>query len=308
MELSDLAVFRAVVEAGGVTRAAERLHRVQSNVTTRVQKLEAELGVALFVREGRRMQLSAAGKVLLDYAVELQALADRARAALRNTGPGGTLRLGAMESTAAIRLPAPLSELQCRHRDLAIELSTGDPAQLTAQVLAGALDAALVAEPVADARLEALPVYVEEVVIVTAAAHPPVNAPRDLAVRTVLAFPAGCPHRQRLEEWFARGALQPDRILEMGSYHAILGCAVVGMGVALMPKSVLDDYAERARLRINPMKRGFDRVRTLLVWRRDAPQANIAALAEALLAHAPKLAATTRQQPTRVPRRPRSQS
>ena len=68
MELSDLVVFRTVVSAGGVTRAANQLHRVQSNVTTRVKNLEDELGVALFIREGRRMQLTPAGKVLLGYA------------------------------------------------------------------------------------------------------------------------------------------------------------------------------------------------------------------------------------------------
>ena len=71
MELSDLVVFRTVVEAGGVTRAASRLHRVQSNVTTRVKNLEAELGVALFIREGRRMQLTPAGKRLLARAVPI---------------------------------------------------------------------------------------------------------------------------------------------------------------------------------------------------------------------------------------------
>ena len=95
MELSDLSVFQAVVRAGGVTRAALQLHRVQSNVTTRVKQLEEDLGVALFVREGRRMQLTAAGRVLLDYADRLLALAEEARNAVSDARPRGTLRLGA---------------------------------------------------------------------------------------------------------------------------------------------------------------------------------------------------------------------
>src|SRR6476469_5797748 len=125
MELSDLIVFRTVVTAGGVTRAANQLHRVQSNVTTRVKNLEDELGVALFIREGRRMQLTPAGNVLLGYAERIIALAAEAKVALRDSGPRGVLRLGAMESTAAVRLPAPLSRLQARHRDLAIGLRPG---------------------------------------------------------------------------------------------------------------------------------------------------------------------------------------
>src|SRR5260370_34779651 len=67
MDLSDLHIFRSVVEAGGVTRAAEKLNRVQSNVTTRVRQLESELGVDLFVREGKRLHVSPAGKLFLAF-------------------------------------------------------------------------------------------------------------------------------------------------------------------------------------------------------------------------------------------------
>src|SRR5687767_10914097 len=107
MDLSDLQIFRAVVQAGGITRAAEKLNRVQSNVTTRVRQLEQELGVDLFIREGKRMHLSPAGQQLLGYADRLLALAQEARDAMHDTTPRGLLRLGSMESTAAIRLPAP---------------------------------------------------------------------------------------------------------------------------------------------------------------------------------------------------------
>jgi len=199
MELADLTVFRTVVRAGGVTRAAEQLHRVQSNVTTRVRKLEEELGVELFVREGRRMQLSASGKVLLEYADRILLLVDEAREALVDGSPRGVLRLGAMESTAAIRLPLPLSQLHQRFPQLKVELHTGDPQSMLALLVAGQLDAALVAEPVNDARIQTLPIYDEELVLVTSASHPPIGKPRDLQTGTLLAFHPGCPHRLRLE-------------------------------------------------------------------------------------------------------------
>lgn len=282
MELTDLRVFRTVVSAGGVTRAAAQLHRVQSNVTTRVRNLEDELGVALFLREGRRLKLTAAGRVLLDYAERILALADEAQASLQSTDAHGTLRLGAMESTAAVRLPAPLAALHAHYPRLAVELHTGHPGEMLAQVLQGTLDAALVAEPVVDARLETHPVYLEDMVLVTSAGHAPIRAPRDVRVRTLLAFHPGCPHRLRLEAWFARGRVTPDRIVEMSSYHALLGCALAGMGVALMPKSVVDAYAERARLSVHPLTGRFGRVRTLLAWRRDMPQAKVAALQDML--------------------------
>ena len=285
MELADLTVFRTVVRAGGVTRAAEQLHRVQSNVTTRVRKLEEELGVELFVREGRRMQLSASGKVLLEYADRILLLVDEAREALVDGPPRGVLRLGAMESTAAIRLPLPLSQLHQRFPQLKVELHTGDPQSMLALLVAGQIDAALVAEPVNDARIQTLPIYDEELVLVTSASHPPIGKPRDLQTGTLLAFHPGCPHRLRLEQWCARGRVAPQRTVEMTSYHAILGCAVVGMGVALMPRAVVDDYAQRAHLRIHPLRGAFRSVKILLAWRGDAPQARVGALVDVLKAN-----------------------
>src|SRR5258706_16482571 len=110
MDLSDLHIFRSVVEAGGVTRAAEKLNRVQSNVTTRVRQLESELGVDLFVREGKRLHVSPAGKLLLDYAQRLIDFARGAREAGHDAKPRGVLGLGKGGSTAARRLPAPMKE------------------------------------------------------------------------------------------------------------------------------------------------------------------------------------------------------
>ncbi len=148
MDLADLRIFLAVVREGGVTRAARRLNRVQSNVTTRIRQLEDGLGVALFLREGKRMQLAPAGRTLLEYAEQILALAERARAAVQDLTPRGLLRLGAMESTAAVRLPAPLAAYSQRYPDVRLELKTGNPTELATALLADEIDAALVAEPV----------------------------------------------------------------------------------------------------------------------------------------------------------------
>lgn len=98
----------------------------------------------------------------------------------------------------------------------------------------------------------------------------------------MLAFHPSCPHRQRLEQWFARGKVVPERIVEVASYHAILGCTAAGMGVALMPKSVLDAYAQRSRLSVHGLAARHQSIKTLLVWRKDAPQSKLNALVDAL--------------------------
>jgi DNA-binding transcriptional LysR family regulator len=282
MELADLHVFRTVVETGGILRAADRLHRVPSNVTTRIRKLEDDLGTALFIREGRRLRISSAGKVLLAYAERMLTLADEAREALHDSQPRGTLRLGSIESAAATRLPRPLSLFIERYPDVAMELHTAWPAELIAQVLAGQLDAALVLEPVKDPRLETLPVFEEELVIVASARHPPIASPRDVQKRALLAFHAGCAFRQRLEDWFGESGIPAERLIEVTSYHAILGCAVAGMGIALLPRAVVDSYAERARLSIHPLSGRFRSTRSILIWRKETSPAKIRALIEVL--------------------------
>ena len=110
MDLAALTIFRAVVRENGVTRAAAKLNRVQSNVTTRIKQLEEQLGTELFVRDGRRLVLTPAGETLLPYAERLLALADEARHAVKDAHPSGRLRLGTMESVAATRLPGLLAQ------------------------------------------------------------------------------------------------------------------------------------------------------------------------------------------------------
>jgi DNA-binding transcriptional LysR family regulator len=282
MDLSDLRIFRAVVHEGGVTRAAERLHRVQSNVTTRIRQLEEDLGVAIFIREGKRLSLAPAGQLLLDYADRLLALADEARDAVRDARPRGTFRLGAMESTAAVRLPRALSEYHRRYPGVILELRTGNPQLLASAILAGELDAALVAEPIADAPFEKVFAFDEELVIVAAADHPPIGK-NNVLPRTIIVFEHGCPHRKRLEEWYARRHEMPERMIELGSYHAMLGCVVAGMGVALIPRSVLSTFPEKKRLSIHELARAENCAQTVLIWRKGAGSANVKALQEILL-------------------------
>src|SRR4051794_28931128 len=86
VELSDIKTFAAVARTGGITRAAEMLNTVQSNVTQRIKALEAEIGTALFERHSRGMSLTGAGRRLLPYAQRMTALSREAVLAARDDG------------------------------------------------------------------------------------------------------------------------------------------------------------------------------------------------------------------------------
>jgi DNA-binding transcriptional LysR family regulator len=281
MDLSDLRIFLAVVREGGVTRAAERLNRVQSNVTTRIRQLEQDLDATLFNREGKRLRLAPAGQSLLGYAERLLALAEEARASVHDPKPRGLFRLGSMESTAAIKLPKALNEYVRLHPGVTLELRVGNPVTLGSAILAGQLDAALVAEPIADDPFDRAFAYEEEPVVVSAARQPAPGRKGQFP-KTMVAFEHGCPYRKRLEDWYAKRGAMPERTVELGSYHAMLGCVAAGMGIALIPKSVLTTFPESKRLGVHSLPPGENRAEIVLIWRKGASSPNIEALRDIL--------------------------
>ncbi|MBN3856080.1 LysR family transcriptional regulator [Paraburkholderia sp. Ac-20340] len=289
MDLAALAIFRAVVRENGVTRAAAKLNRVQSNVTTRIKQLEEQLGTPLFTRDGRRLVLTPAGETLLPYAERLLALADEARHALKAGRPSGRLRLGTMESVAASRLPGVLARYHQSWPEVTLELETGTTGCLIERLREFEVDAALIATPLAgtpDAEVfECVPVYREELVMITPRGHRPIRQPGDVALSTLVAFERGCAYRSYVEAWYLEHGIRPTRVLELASYHAIVACVAAGAGVAVAPRSVLDLQRSADDITIHSLGK-LGRIDTLLVWRRGHFSPALDALKSALLEHA----------------------
>ncbi|MFP5484793.1 MAG: LysR family transcriptional regulator [Gammaproteobacteria bacterium] len=267
IDLESLAIFRAVVEEGGVVRAAEKLHRVPSNVTTRIRQLEAFLGVRLFRREGRTLALSAEGQTLLHYAVRLLRLADEAVNDLRTGKPQGLFRLGSLESTAGSRLAPILSRYHAEHPGVVVELVTGTTGALVQRVMNFEIDAAFVSEPFTAPALETLPVFREELVLITPKEVLQVRTAKDLGRSTMIAFAHGCSYRKRLEDWLGSGNVMPGRTLEFASYQGMIACVAAGTGFAIVPQSVLQTLQATEKVGQHPLPERVAKNRTHLVWR-----------------------------------------
>lgn len=264
MDLSSLEIFRAVAHEASVTRAAQQLQRAQSNVTTRIRQLEEDLGVELFLRDGKRMSLTERGSEFLAYAEQLLALADEARQSMHPAEPGGRLRLGSMESTAASRLPALLASYHKACPRVALEVSTGTSRALFDGVRARRLDCALVAAvpgwagELDGSGLRGEPLFREELLMILPAEHPPVHDVAEVRLRTLAGFARGCTYRQLAEDSLGT----PLTVQEVGSYHAILACVAAGACVGVLPRSVLQ-LLGTPPLRSLPLAE----VDTWLVWR-----------------------------------------
>jgi len=278
MDLAALRIFKSVVEHGGINKAAARLHRVPSNVTTRIKQLEEQLGAQLFLRIGRRLALSAQGKQLLPLADQLLRLSSEAEAALRNRKPRGTLRIGALESTAASRLPPVLSRYHELYPEVQIELVTGTSGALVSRVHKQDVEAAFVAEPFNAKDLGTQTVFVEELVLITPKSFGPVRSAKDIGNRTVIAFSAGCSYRQRLETWLGASKVLPDRVMEFQSYHAIIACVAAGSGLAVVPRAVLELARANHNVTMTALPARIAKARTQLVWRRGHHSASLEAM------------------------------
>jgi DNA-binding transcriptional LysR family regulator len=266
LDLDSLEIFRTVVTEGGVIRAAEKLNRVQSNVTTRVRQLEERLGVRLFRRKGRALEPSPEGMVLLQYADRLLRLADEAQGVLQSGRPRGVFRLGSLESTAGSRLPSLLSRYHLEYPEVTVELVTGTTGALLRRMAAFEIEAAFVSEPFTAPDLNSRVMFDEELVLVSAKSHKKIRTAADLGAVTLVAFASGCSYRQRLQEWIGLAGVLPARVLEFSSYQAMLACVSAGSGVAIVPRSLLEALRAMDDVQLHPLPEAVRRNHTHLVW------------------------------------------
>lgn len=262
MEFSTLRLFCAVAETGSVSRAASELNCVQSNVTARLRRLEEDLCAPLFFRTPRGMVPTSAGQVLQGYAQRLLALAEEAKRAVVAASQGvAALRLGSMETTAAVRLPDVFARFHKDHPAVELSLSTATSELIIADVLERRVDAGLVTGPVTHPDLAVRQVYMEELVLVDDGSPKPKTA--------LLAFHRGCIYRALAEELMrGRG---PLNVMEFGTLDGMLGCVAAGMGCAVLPRAAVDRPHYAGRFRVQTLDGKLARVPTCLIWRKDAP-------------------------------------
>ncbi|WP_436874476.1 putrescine utilization regulator PtrR [Kosakonia sacchari] len=270
MDLTQLEMFNAVAQTGSITQAAQKVHRVPSNLTTRIRQLESDLGVDLFIRENQRLRLSPAGHSFLRYSQQILALVDEARMVVAGDEPQGLFSLGALESTAAVRIPATLAQYNQRYPRIQFDLATGPSGTMIDGVLEGRLSAAFVDGPLMHPGLEGIPVYREEMMIVAPVGHEVITNAAQVNGASIYAFRANCSYRRHFESWFHADRATPGKIHEMESYHGMLACVIAGAGLALIPRSMLESMPGHHQVEAWPLAENWRWLTTWLVWRRGA--------------------------------------
>jgi DNA-binding transcriptional LysR family regulator len=271
MDAGDLRVFEAVARLGGMSRAAEELNTVQSNVTARIRLLEEELGATLFQRNSRGVVLTSAGRRLLPYAARMASLlADARRAVVDDGTPNGPLVVGSLETTAGLRLSPVLSTYAESYPGVDLELTTGTTCELVDAVLAHRLEGAFVCGPVDHPELDQEVVFREELAIVTARSVRRLDEIRGRSEVRIVVFRSGCSYRQRLESLLAARGIVTTRCLQLATMEGILGCVGANLGLTLLPKAIVAPARDQRRIAVHELAPTEAWVDTVFIRRRDA--------------------------------------
>lgn len=270
MDIRDLQIFLAVANEGSITKAAEKMEYVQSSISIRIQQLEKELKTALFRRGRQGVRLTTSGEALKSYAEKIVFLTQEAeRVVADNSIPRGPLRIGSPETTAAIRLPSILTDYHKSYPEVDLTLKTGTTEELIHFVLKYELDGAFVAAPVDHAELDVTEVGVEELAFISGGQFPSIDQPEHLRNLTLLVFRVGCSYRRKLEDWLHLQGIIPAKIMEFGTLEGILGCIQAGLGVSLLPRSVVERAMVQYNLRIHQISDKSYLTPTLFIRRKD---------------------------------------
>ncbi|MDB6048002.1 MAG: transcriptional regulator [Pseudomonas sp.] len=270
LDVIDLKVVEAVARHGSMNKAAVELNTVQSNVSSRIRALEDQLGVPLFQRSAKGVQLTPAGRRLLPYAARLSRLLSDASAAARDDGkPSGLMEIGTLETTLALRLPLLIARFAKAYPDVRPLVRTGTTSSLIRDVIDCKLEGAFAAGPVTHPELQTETVFHEELVLVTSPAVRTVDAISGILHLKTVVFRAGCSYRQRLDSFLASQGLLAQEPLEFGSIEAIIACVSAGVGVTLLPRGVVVNARQSGLICVHEIPAAFSHVETVFVRRID---------------------------------------
>ncbi|MEU3896174.1 LysR family transcriptional regulator [Streptomyces sp. NPDC045251] len=279
MDLQQMRYVVAVAETRNFTRAAERCFVVQSSLSHRIAGLERELGVRLFARSSRRVELTPAGTAFVAGARECLAAADRAAAdAAAATGTvRGRLAVGVIVTTAAVDVPELLQRYRAQHPEVRVALRSGRSDELAAAVRNGDLDIAFLGVPEREPPfgVETVVLGHDEHVLVVPTGHRAAGAPRvtlqEIAEETFVDFVSGTPARAQSDQAFAAAGLTRDVAYEAGVVELITQLIARGLGVALLPSAFIRRRAaDNPGLVLVPVVDGPRRTE-YLVWSRFNP-------------------------------------
>lgn len=248
-----LETFCAVADTGSLSKAADALHLTQPAVTRHVKALEQELGAVLLNRTSHGVELTPAGKAVLGHARQALAAVTACRRAAQEAAPGGAdhLRVAAGHMVMQFLLPPVLAEFRSRYPSMQIQLYTGHYQECLDRLTSYQADLALISTPAAGGSLKTTPLLLDPVVAAVAPGAPLSDRAEislaDLCGATILALSKQAGFRQSVVHVLEEAGVQVH-IAEHPTVESVKTMAALNMGVAVLPRSAVEDDVQRGRL------------------------------------------------------------
>jgi len=268
MEFQQLEMFAAVVEEGGVSRAAERVFRTAPAVSIALTKLEEEFGVALFDRSDRhQLQLTQPGRMLYSYARRILELREEVSAAIKDGAHRrrGKLRIGTHESTSLYLLPALLRAFHEAHPEIKTEIICGPTERMLRALSNGAIDVALLGDVPEDNAFELRLIFQDRLVFILNPAHRLCGAGEvtvaDLAEEFLIVQSTRSKLRQRLAQAFADAEASLNLAVENIAIEAMKRMVIDNLGIGFVPRMCVEEEIRQgtlAAISINGVRHDWD--------------------------------------------------
>jgi len=229
LDLELLRSFVSVVDAGGFTRAGERVHRTQSTVSQQIKRLEDDLGQQLLNRDAKEITPTEAGERLLSYARRLLSLAEEARDVVTRSHQDGAVRLGIPEDFAAYRLTRLLASFARARPGLRLDVRADQSLNLKRDLDRGDLDLALLKREAGGKG--AIAVWPERVYWVNSKNHP-CNAKAESV--PLIFFPSGCLYRTRAIHAIEAAGRRWHMAYTSSSLAGIQAAVAAGLGLSIL--------------------------------------------------------------------------
>src|SRR5918994_1228768 len=254
MRLEQLQAFIEVAQRRSVSRAAEALFVTQPTLTARLKGLEQELGSRLFIRSGRGMRLSDAGRAFLPYPERSLGAAAAGRRLLSELarGESGQLALGAAPAVSTYVLPRILTRFRRTHPKVSVAVRTGHSEEVLELVLREQVQVGL-GRALRHPDVEAIPLYDDELVLVVDPEHAFAEqreiAPDQLTEVQLILFDRTSSYHRLTSEFFEGVGAVPRGIMELDNIDAAKKMVEQGLGVALLPHTAVSAELEAGSLR-----------------------------------------------------------
>ena len=275
MELRQLRYFLAVAEELHFTRAAERLGITQPPLSQQIQRLESDLGIALFTRDNRGVTLTEAGKALTDGARRTVAEAERARAEVERVARGevGELTIGTVSSAWYVLLPRVLRSFRRHYQDVNILANSMSTTEQVNRVLTGAVDVALLRNPIDEPTVNTEVVIPDTLMIAMPEGHRLATRNQvelsELADEMLVILPRRYSPTgyDQITQMCLEAGFQPRIFQETIEINAVIGLVIAGMGISIIPASI--SHLRIEGVRYVPLAGDFPSWDLLMAWRKE---------------------------------------